>query len=944
MKKLILITMVAILVFSPLSIQKAEALHFVPILMSAASVSVNLTPQSYEFSVKADFSLTTIEDVIEFELELDPSYSITSLTFDGKTVPSYFSYGIIDIFMAAKKDETHKVHIEYDGYAPGDPRKMNPVYVGSDMAHLIYGWMPEIPEQNYWLPDNTTLTINAPKEWQTYCIGKKIKSGEGWGTYKLDYKSQFLTCGAGPYKVSEGTYGNIPISVYFLPNHSQLGGTYVDEIKYIIEHHEAYFGSYQQTRYQLVEANDFIGGGIGPAGMSLIYSSSLNQPLEGRQRLLVAHELGHSWTPGAMLVPMGVDNSAVFTTECLVSYIAYMYIEEVEGRYSMIEMMTQDIGHYFSYIDRNGDTPLLYLTNANADIRTQIAYNKGPWIYHMLRYFLGETDFKKLISDFMEEYRGYRTNANDFWLYSIDNYSEVIPPNFFIDWLARAAHFDVWLSDIKSTKNSDGTYKNDLTFGARGGATWVDINVDCYYKTGDDKYDKKRITINDYEATVNTPSPVTDVTIDPDTWFPSRSNLPPTGPLSDCINRGRYSIVVYGTQGEDKSHILVSKYWARLFYRYLQSTNSYGVDLIADTEVSQDHMINADVYLFGDASVNKITALLGDCLPVKFGEANFSVGGQTFSSPDQGIICCYADSCFNPSKYVTIFAGNSASALDGCLMVNFENMDSDYVVFNELSKDARRDSYLGKGVFAKPEGVWDQTALPALNIGSIAPQAGNIYKINGTAPGAKYIRVGDEAIHVEADGSFKGMFELDESELTVNIEAYADDFCSIHYNFNRFLLSPEIAINLKVQSSQVIVNTIDVSDYMRQPVKLVYKSPFVSVTDMSTLLWMSGGTCSTFGDGDNTYITLSYGDKRLLLTEGQSVAFADGQPVPIDKTNTMIAPAFFGELYIPVSVLSLLGAKFNYNPKNGDIWIKFKTGAQSSSKPVVPSAMLVKAN
>lgn len=935
MKKLLLAVTVIILAFSPLTIHKANALHYVPVEMASLSVDLKIFPELYGFSVSTDIMLVPFEDVIEFELELDPSYEITNITLDGKIVPSYFSYGVIDIFVPAKKGEKHSLHLEYEGYAPGDPRRMNPVYVGPDMAHLIYGWIPEIPEQNYWLPKDTTLTITGPKEWQTFCIGKKTKSGEGTATYKLDYNSQFLTCGAGPYKVFESKYNDTPISVYLLQNHSQLGKTYAEELKSMLEHHEAFMGKYPQTRFQLVEANDYIGGGLGPAGMSLIYSSSLNDPLEGRQRYFVAHELAHCWTPGSMLVPMGNDNSAVLTTECLVSYIAYHYIEETESRYNMIEMMTQDIGNYFSYIDRNGDTPLLYLTNANSDIRTQIAYNKGPWIYHMLRYFLGDDDFTSLISGFMSTYKGKRTNAYDLWDYCLEKYDESIPDSFFLDWLARAAHFDLWLSNKESKANDDGTYTTTLSFGARGGATWVDIEVDCYYKTGEKDYEYKRIIVNDYKATVTTPSPVTDVVIDPRVWFPSRSNLPPTGPLSDCINRGRYSIVVYGTQGQDKAHILTSKYWARLFYRYLQSTNSYGVDLLADTQVTTEDLTNADIYLFGNPYINSVTAELGDCFPVGFSESSFTVGGQTFSNPDQGIIYCYINKCYNTAKYVTVFAGNSASALDGCLMVNFDSMNSDYVVYNEFSKDNRRDSYLGKGIFDKSGFAWHDTALPALDISNIAPQTGEIYKINGTAPGAKYIRVGNEAIHVEDDGTFKGMFELDQGQLTVNIEAFSQNNSSIHYNFNRFLLSPEIAINMKVQSSQVTINKVDITDYMEQPIKLVYKSPFISIKDIQTLLWLSGGTCSTFGDEGATFIMLAHGDKKILLTEGQPIAFVDGEPVPIDKTNAMISPSFFGDLYIPVSVVSMLGAKFSYNSNNGDIWIKFKTNQNPTPNRII---------
>lgn len=926
MRRLFILVTVAVMVCSMVVITRdTRALHRVPVLISKLNVNLDISPQSYGFSVKADIDLTPYEDVLEFELELDPSYEITALTLDGKQVPAYFSYGTIDIFTPAREDETHKLHIEYDGYAPGDPRMMNAVYVGPDMAHFVYGWLPEIPEQNYWLPRDTTLTIKAPSEWKTYCIGKEMSSSNGTTSYKLDYQSQYLTCGAGPYKTVDGYYNATPVKVYFFQNHIQLGKQYIDEIKSILEHHEKYLGLFPQTRYQLVEVSDYINGGMGPAGMTLIYSSSLNQPLEGRQRNLLAHEIGHCWTPGTILTYMGNDNSAVLTTECLVSYISYLYNESVEGRYKMVEMMTQDIGNYFSYIDRNGDTPLLYLTNANSDIRTHIAYNKGPWIYHMLRYFLGDDKFTTLISGFVDTYKGKRADAYDFWDYCVENFDEDIPQNFFLDWLARASHLDVWVSGMKETQMDDGTYSTDISFGARGGATWVNIEADIYYKE-DGEDTSKRVIINDYTETVETPSPITDVVIDPRVWFPSRSNLPPTGPLSDCINRGRYSIVVFGTQGGDMAQIMVSKYWARLFYRYLQSTNSYGVDLLPDKEVTEEMLAQSDVYLFGDPSVNSVTSDISSCFPVQFGDGRFSVGGQTFSKPDEGIIYCYINKCYNTSKYVTVFAGNSANALDGCLMVDFESMGSDYVVYDELSKDSRQDSYLAKGVFGKVDFAWKDTSLPNLDIDSITEQSGNIFKINGIAPGAKYVRVGQEAIHVETDASFKGMFELDPQQLTINIEAFSDDWSSIHYNFNRFLLSPEIAINLKTQSSMVTVNKLDVSDWIAQPVKVAFKSPFISASDMATLLWMSGGTCSTYGDDGNTYIMLAYGDRKVLLTEGQSIAFVDGQPVPIDKANALVSPTYFGELYVPISVVAMLGAKYSFNTKNGDIWIKFKTG------------------
>ena len=87
------------------------------------------------------------------------------------------------------------------------------------------------------------------------------------------------------------------------------------------------------------------------------------------------------------------------------------------------------------------------------------------------------------------------------------------------------------------------------------------------------------------------------------------------------------------------------------------------VPVITDEQITEDHVANSNLVLFGDPGSNAVMAKLIDKLPVRWTKAGFEVNGQSYDSKTHQLSMIYPNP-LNPRRYVVINSGHTMHEKD----------------------------------------------------------------------------------------------------------------------------------------------------------------------------------------------------------------------------------------------------------------------------------------
>jgi len=167
-----------------------------------------------------------------------------------------------------------------------------------------------------------------------------------------------------------------------------------------------------------------IPAGFGQGFPGLVYAATLSYlspsdpPLDkmspgDRQfylELLRPHEIAHQWWGNNVTIEAGAD---LWTMEALATYSSLLFLEERKGREALESTLASFRGHLLEKnqegdeIDSAGPVSMgerLMMAKFQTAYRL-ILYEKGAWIFHMLRGVLGDEQFFGLLTELSSEFR-----------------------------------------------------------------------------------------------------------------------------------------------------------------------------------------------------------------------------------------------------------------------------------------------------------------------------------------------------------------------------------------------------------------------------------------------------------------------------------------------------------------------------------------------------------
>jgi pimeloyl-ACP methyl ester carboxylesterase len=109
---------------------------------------------------------------------------------------------------------------------------------------------------------------------------------------------------------------------------------------------------------------------------------------------------------------------------------------------------------------------------------------------------------------------------------------------------------------------------------------------------------------------------------------------------------GRKWIAVRPTCGDEKTLEALAGWWPDW--------------AVADSELTDDELAGANLFLFGGPGINGLTARLAGDLPVKFGSGKFRVGNALYDQPANAVKFLHPNP-LAPERYVIVYAFNDAA-------------------------------------------------------------------------------------------------------------------------------------------------------------------------------------------------------------------------------------------------------------------------------------------
>ncbi|MFT5725821.1 MAG: aminopeptidase N [Bacteroidia bacterium] len=336
---------------------------------------------------------------------------------------------------------------------------------GIDNRH----WIPMYDNMNDKFITETVVTFN--NEFKVLSNGEKVsekKNKDGTITWHYlmphTHAGYLLMLAIDRYAVKETvTKNGTPIQFWYYPEHPEKVESTSMYTERIIEFLEDETGfAYPWGSYSQVMVQDFMYGAMENTSAT-VFGDFFNVDSNGfndRNYISVnAHEATHQWF-GDLITAR--SNKGTWLQESYATYYAKLFMKSVYGEDEYAMTMRNEVNSALA-AGKKDKIPVVHSGSGSARV-----YPKGSTIIHMLRYVLGDEEYKRVINHYLKKHAFGNVETND-----LDQaIQDVLGKNlgwFFDQWLYRGGepHYNVSYQDyggqVVMTVNQ--IQQQDLTIG-----------------------------------------------------------------------------------------------------------------------------------------------------------------------------------------------------------------------------------------------------------------------------------------------------------------------------------------------------------------------------------------------------------------------------------------------------------------------------------------------
>jgi aminopeptidase N len=245
---------------------------------------------------------------------------------------------------------------------------------------------------------------------------------------------------AGPYVILRDSLGSLPINYWVYPKDVVNAHRSFSRTPQILAFFEREYGvPYPWVKYDQITIPGISGGAESTTatvvGESIIHDENAEQDFPSHW--LVAHEAAHQWWGD--LVTMR-DWSHTWINESFATYGEYLYSKHTLGEDEGALNLENKKNQYLNEARTKYRRPIVFdrweFPNQNFDAHT---YQKGAAVLHLLRWTMGEENFRRAMTHFLKKHAYQPVDTHDLLVAIRESTGQVLDW-FFEQWIFKPGH------------------------------------------------------------------------------------------------------------------------------------------------------------------------------------------------------------------------------------------------------------------------------------------------------------------------------------------------------------------------------------------------------------------------------------------------------------------------------------------------------------------------
>jgi len=493
-------------------------------------LTVNPAQTSGALTGKVTTTFTALANMTQVIFDFNNDLNVTSVKKGATTLT--FSQSstelIINLGTTQTTGTSATVEITYNGI----PQSNDGAYVRTTHSGAPIIWTLSEPfGARDWWPckqdlndkiDSIDIYITAPQQYIAVANGLQMETTTS-GTNKTThfhhgypipaYLVAFAVSNYATFTLQAGTAPNtFPIVNYVYPEHLAEAQSDIQETVGIMDLYETLFETYPFANEKYGHCEFDGGGGMEHTTVSF---------MDGFDRQLIAHELGHQWFGDKVTCGSWKD---IWLNEGFATYLAMLVIENMDG-------FDTFVGYKGAVVEFICSQPggAVYLTDSEAlnpgrIFSSRLSYNKGAMVLEMLRWKLGDAAFFQGLKNYLADpnlaYK-YAVTAN---LKShLEAASGISLTEFFNDWVYNQGYptYDV---TVQGTSGQVTVTINQTQ--SHPSVSFFEMPVPIrFYALSGETFDVTLENVaNGQQFTVNVPFTISAFVVDPDVHLISLNN------------------------------------------------------------------------------------------------------------------------------------------------------------------------------------------------------------------------------------------------------------------------------------------------------------------------------------------------------------------------------------------------------------------------------------
>ena len=207
--------------------------------------------------------------------------------------------------------------------------------------------------------------------------------------------------------------------------------------KHTMEFFSDYIGPFAYEKLANVQSNSVKGGM--ESATAIFYSDvSVTGDRSVRWRNVVIHEVAHQWFGNCVTE---YDWDDVWLSEGFATYFTLMFREHAYGRDDFVNGLNDAKRLVYNHYKTDKESSIVHnnLKDMKDVLTYSLQYQKGAWVLHMLRNYVGEDNFRKGIRNYYKKYYNSTTTTNQFKT-EMEVVSGMNLDTFFDQWLYKGGN------------------------------------------------------------------------------------------------------------------------------------------------------------------------------------------------------------------------------------------------------------------------------------------------------------------------------------------------------------------------------------------------------------------------------------------------------------------------------------------------------------------------